>query len=160
MPTPEPLIIPGCETLLPLTTAKSLFSPATEVLGDTDSVPIIGDELSEVETAISDASITKNCIWGIPNSDGFFSLTIADINDTDAANLKAALLSSGYLGATSGGATALELSAENKIGTIATTHYLVGDLWISVTGTSLDFTTDIADRALDEIRTANPTRSY
>jgi hypothetical protein len=160
VPTPEPLIIPGCETFLPLTTAKSLFSDYTEVLGDDNSVPIHGHELPEVATAASNASIAKNCVWGVPNSDGAFSLSITDITDTDAANLTAALLATGFLGVTTGGVTALEFSAETTIGTSATTHYLVGDLWISVTGTSLEFTTDIADRTFGEIRTANPTHSY
>jgi len=146
--------------MLPLSSAKSLFSDSTQVLGDEDSVPIRGDELPEISTAASNASIAKNCVWGVPNSDGAFSLTVTDITDTDAANLTAALLASGFLGATSGGITTLELSGENMVGTTADTHYLVGDLWIHATGTSLSLTTDVANGALDEVRLANPTRTY
>lgn len=160
LPTIEPLIVPGCEDLLPLTTAKDLFSPSTEILDERDSAAAEHFDLAELDTVAANATIAKNCIWGVSNSGGAFTLTVTDINDTDAANLKAALLSAGYLGITSGGVTALEFSTEVEIGTIARTHYLVGDLWIFVEASSLSLTTDVADRVLDEIRTANPTRSY
>jgi hypothetical protein len=146
--------------MLPLSAAKNLFSDSTQVLGDEDSVPIRGDELPEIDTAASNASIAKNCVWGVPNSDGGFSLTVTDITDTDAANLRAALLASGFLGVTRAGITTLELSAENMVGTTADTHYLVGDLWIHATGTSLSLTANVANGALDEVRLANPTRTY
>ncbi|MGV8912094.1 MAG: hypothetical protein ACOH14_05695 [Rhodoglobus sp.] len=160
LPTPEPLIVPGCESLLPLVSAKELFSEQTEVLDEADVVPVSGEELPEIVTVGSNASIAKNCVWGVPNSDGFFVLTIADINKTDAASLKAALLSSGYLGVTEGGITTLELETEDGIGSRAYTHYLVGDLWIYVLGTSLGLTIDVANSALAEVRLANPTRTY
>jgi hypothetical protein len=160
VPTIEPLTISSCETLLPLSAAKALFSASTEVLAEEDSIPVYGDELPEIVTAGSHATIAKYCVWGVPNSGGSFALTIADINDTDAANLIAALLSAGYSEATSGGVTMLELESENAISYTGDTHYVVSDLWIYVSGTSLTLTTEVADRALDAIRTANPTRAY
>ncbi|TQO20099.1 hypothetical protein FB472_1710 [Rhodoglobus vestalii] len=160
LPTTEPLIVPGCENLLPLTTAKDLFSPSTEFLDDRDTAAAEYYDLPELDTVAANSTISKNCIWGVPNSGGAFTLTVADINNTDAANLTAALLSAGYLSVTSGGVTTFEFTTEGDTGTIARTHYLVGDLWIYVDGTSPSLTTEVADRALDEIRTANPTRSY
>ena len=160
LPTPEPLIVPGCETLLPLGAAKDLFSPDTEALNEEDAASMGSDDLPEIDTAAANASIAKNCVWGVPNSGGFFTLTVANISDTDAANLKAALLSAGYLGISRDGVTMLEHETENAVGTKSTTHYLVADLWIHVEGTSLSLTTDVANSALDEARLANPTRSY
>jgi len=158
-PTPDPLIIPGCERLLPLASAKSLFSDATEAFGEEDSAPFRDHEIPEVEVVASNAAVAKYCIWGVPNSDGGFSLTVGSITDTDAANLSAALLSAGYLSATSGTATTFENSSEGELGSIALTHYLVGDVWIFVHGTSTYLTTEVADSALAEIRAANPDRS-
>lgn len=160
LPTPDPLIIPGCDTLLPLSTAKSLFSDGTQVLDDSNTVPIRGNELPEVAIVIADATITKNCIWGIPNTDGFFGVVVTDISVTDAADLKSALLSGGYTGATSSNLTTLEFATDADVSGRADTHFITGDLWIHVTGTSLDLTTTVANNVLDELRLANPTRSY
>jgi hypothetical protein len=160
LPTAEPLVIPGCDDLLPLATAQSIFSPATIKIDEIDSAISRTYEVAELDTVATNATIAKNCAWGIPNSDGFFTLTIADISETDSANLKAALLAFGYSGATDAGVTALEMASDNEIGSQGRTHYLVGDLWIYVDGTSLDLSTTVADRVLDEIRIANPTRTY
>ncbi|MEV8252759.1 hypothetical protein AB0O95_02210 [Rhodoglobus sp. NPDC076762] len=160
LPTPEPLIIPGCDTLLPLNDAKSLFSPSTVVLGADDAVPISGDELPEIETAAGNASIAKNCIWGVPNSDGGFTVIVTDITEADASNLQDALLATGFTGATSGTVTTVEKEFETAVGWMAQTHYFVGDLWVYVSGTSTELTVNVADAVLDEIRMANPTRTY
>ncbi|WP_141629972.1 hypothetical protein [Salinibacterium sp. PAMC 21357] len=160
VPTPDPLIIPGCDTMLPLATAKSLFSTETQALGDANAVPLSGYELPEIAAAATNASIAKNCVWGIPNSDGGFSLAVTDISATDAANLKAALLAAGFLGVTTGGLTTLELEAETELGSKADTHYLTGDLWIHSSGTSLQLSVNVANDALDSVRLANPTRTY
>ncbi|EAR26033.1 hypothetical protein A20C1_09139 [marine actinobacterium PHSC20C1] len=160
LPTAEPLILPGCQDLLPLTAAKDLFSPSTEILEESDTAADVHFDLGELDTAAANATIAKNCIWGVPNSDGAFTVTVSDINDTDAANLKAALLSAGYLGVTTDGVTTLELSTDGELGAVARTHYLVADLWIYVDGGSLSFSGDVADRVLDKIRTANPSRAY
>ncbi|EPR75457.1 hypothetical protein ADILRU_2245 [Leifsonia rubra CMS 76R] len=160
LPTGEPLVIPGCDDLLPLATAQSIFSPSTIKIDEIDSAVSRTYEVAELDTVATNATIAKNCAWGIPNSDGFFTLTVADISEANAANLKAALLAFGYLGVTNAGVTALELATENEVGSKGRTHYLVGDLWIYVDGTSLDLSTTVAERALEKIRTANPTRTY
>lgn len=158
--TPDPLILPGCDTLLPLNDAKSLFSPSTVVLGADDTIPIRGDELPEIETAAGNASIAKNCIWGVPNSDGGFTVVVTDISETDATNLQDALLATGFTGASAGTVTTLEKEFETAVGWSAQTHYFVGDLWVYVSGTSTELTVDVADAVLDQVRVANPTRTY
>lgn len=160
VPTPDPLILPGCDTLLPLSDAKSLFSPSTVVLGADDTIPIRGDELPEIETAAGNASIAKNCIWGVPNSDGGFTVIVTDISEADATNLQDALLDFGFVGATAGTVTTLEKEFETAVGMTAQTHYFVGDLWIYVSGTSTELTVNVADAVLDEVQLANPTRTY
>ena len=56
--------------------------------------------------------------------------------------------------------TELELTSENMVGTASDLHYFVADLWIYVNATSADLAVDVADRALDAVRAANPTRTY
>lgn len=160
IPTPDPLIIPGCDTLLPLTDAKSLFSPSTVVLGADDTVPIRGEELPEIDTAAGNASIAKNCIWGVPNSDGGFTVVVTDISEADAANLQDALLATGFTGASAATVTTLEKEFETAVGWSAQTHYFVSDLWVYVSGTSTELTVNVADAVLAEVRLANPTRTY
>ncbi|MEL0625654.1 hypothetical protein V6245_01715 [Salinibacterium amurskyense] len=160
LPTPEPLILPGCDTLLPLNDAKDLFSPSTVVLGAEDTIPVRGDELPEIDAAAGNATIAKNCIWGVPNSDGGFTVVVTDITEADATNLQDALLATGFTGATSGAITTLEKEFETAVGWAAQTHYLVADLWVYVTGTSTQLTVDVADAVLEQVRLANPTRSY
>ncbi|MBH0008106.1 hypothetical protein [Salinibacterium sp. SWN1162] len=160
LPTPDPLIIPGCDTLLPLTDAKSFFSTSTEKLDEQDSLAITGEEIPEIAAAKSDASIAKNCIWGVPNSDGVFSASLGDISEADITALTEALVSAGYQGATDNNIATLEFISENEVGTTATTHVLTGDLWILVTGPSVDLTTPVAMAMLDQVRLANPTRTY
>ncbi|MBH0116795.1 hypothetical protein I6E52_08030 [Salinibacterium sp. NG253] len=160
LPTPEPLIIPGCDTLLPLSEAKTLFSPSTVVLGADDAVPIRGDDLPEIDTAAGNASVAKHCIWGVPNSDGGFTVIVTDISEADATNLQDALLATGFTGASAGTVTTLEKEFETAVGVSAQTHYLVSDLWVYVSGTSTELTVNVADAVLDEVRAANPTRTY
>jgi hypothetical protein len=145
--------------MLPLRTAKGFLPPGTAVLGDNDFVPVRGEVLPEIDAAASNASIasiTKNCVWGIPNSGGGFVLVVTDITEIDAENLKFVLLLTGFVGATSGNVATLELSTETGAGTHGITHYLLGDLWIDDLGTSLDLTTEVASSA--STRCASRTR--
>ena len=124
MPTQDPLVIPGCDTLLPLTDARDLFSPNTEVLATEDTVPPRGDP-PEFDVAASNATIAKNCIWGLPRSDGGFTLAVTDISEADAESLTTALVAAGFMGETVNEITELELTSENMVGT-AHSHLLVG----------------------------------
>ncbi|MBH0052901.1 MULTISPECIES: hypothetical protein [unclassified Salinibacterium] len=160
LPTPEPLIIPGCDTLLPLSTAKGLLSTSTQKLDEQDSFTLNGGELPEIAAVMTDATIAKNCIWGVPNSDGYFSVAIGDIAEPDLSDLKGALAASGYQGTTINNVATLEFTTENEIGTTAATHLFTGDLWIHATGTSVDLTNAAATAVLDQMRLANPTRTY
>ena len=143
MPTPDPLVIPGCDTLLPLTDARDLFSPNTEVLATEDTVPPRGDP-PEFDVAASNATIAKNCIWGLPRSDGGFTLAVTDISEADAESLTTALVAAGFMGETVNEITELELTSENMVGTASDLHYFVADLWIYVNATSADLAVDVA----------------
>ncbi|MBH0130371.1 hypothetical protein [Salinibacterium sp. NK8237] len=160
IPTPEPLIIPGCDTLLPLSDAKNLFSPDTEIFTEDDIIPPLTDDVPEFADAASNATIAKHCIWGLPRSDGGFNLAVADITEADSAALSTALSESGFVGATEGGLTTLARTADNSLSVGSELHYLAGDLWIYVNATSADLAVDVADRGLEAMRTANPTRTY
>jgi len=74
-----------------------------------------GDELPEIDAATPNATIAKNCIWGVPNSDGVYGLAVTDISDTDAANPESALLSAGYVGVTTDGVTMLDFATKPKL---------------------------------------------
>jgi len=160
LPTPDPLIIPGCETLLPLTTAKALFSRDTEAFGEDDTIVLRGDELPEIASAVSDATIAKNCIWAVPRSDGSFALSIADISEADRVSVSDALIAAGYTGSADGEVTTFEREFEGGVSLIGEMHLFTSDLWIYVQGTSLSLTNAVANSALDELRLANPTRTY
>ncbi|QYH34987.1 hypothetical protein [Salinibacterium sp. M195] len=129
-------------------------------MDDSNTVPLYGSEIAEVVAAITNASVTKNCIWGIPNSDGSFSVVVADIAEPEITNLTSALVAGGYVGTTTDGLTTLDFETDGEVSSLAYTHVLVNDLWIFVRGTSLDLTESVATTVLDEIRLANPTRTY
>ncbi|CAN5124758.1 hypothetical protein BH11ACT5_BH11ACT5_02700 [soil metagenome] len=160
-PTPtitvEPLAIPECETLLPLATAKSLFSENTEFLGEQPAGEFVGRQtVASIPVVLSTASPSRACLWGVPNSDGAFQLVVAGITDAEIATLQSELTAAGYSETTMGTVTAFELEGENEVGSVGTTHLFTGNVWIVCDGSSLHLSGAVVGDALDALRTANP----
>jgi hypothetical protein len=156
-PTVEPLAFPGCETMLPLATAQSLFSASTEFLGEFPAADFEGRfDLPAVYDVLDTASPATSCRWGVPNSDGVFFLVVAEVTPGERTALNGALSAAGYSSTTTGTVTALEKEEEGMVSSLAFTHLFTGDVWIFCDGTTLGLTGAVTGSALDAIRTANP----
>lgn len=155
-PTPAGLVVPGCDALLTLDQAKADFN--------NDRVEFIGefgvDDFDPASTAAraaqQAAAPVRFCVWGIPNSDGGFSVTVGALASVDRDALIASLSASGYSSVTQGTITAMEYTPvdESESGG---THLFTGDVWIFVPGFRTAFTGTVAGQVLDSMRTANPT---
>lgn len=158
-PTPEPVALefPGCEDLLTIEQARALFSGNTEFFGETPGADFTGRfDIPEIPTAITGSAQSKTCRWGVPNSDGSFSLLVAEIAPADRAALTAALTAAGFASSTAGLVTTFELERDGMVSTESATHLFTGDVWILSDGTGLAVSGPVAVSALDAIRAANP----
>jgi hypothetical protein len=157
-PVAEPLSIPDCETLLPIALAKSSFSESTEFLGETVPTEYYPwYQLSAVNAAIAGVTIARSCWWGIPNSDGAFSLLVAEIDPATRASVEAALTAEGFSSVEMGTLTARENGREGEVGYEAETHLFTGSVWILADDGDLSVSGIVAGSALDALRSANPT---
>lgn len=157
-PVVEALTIPDCETLLPITLARSSFADSTEFLGET--VPTAyypWYQLPAVNTAIAGVTVARSCWWGIPNSDGSFNLLVAEIDPATQSSIEAALDTAGFSSTVMGTLTAREAYGEGGVGTIAETHLFTSNVWILADDGDLSVSGAVAGSALDALRTANPT---
>jgi hypothetical protein len=157
-PVVEPLSIPDCETLLPIALAKSSFAESTEFLGEnvpTEYYPWW--QVPAVNSAIAGVTVARSCWWGIPNSDGAFSLLVAEIDPATRASLDAALTTEGFSDVTMGTVTARESERDGDNGYEAETQLFTGNVWILSDNHSVSGAGIVAGSALDVLRTANPT---
>jgi len=158
--TAEPLSIPDCETLLPIALAQSSFGGSTEFFGEFSAAEFGGSfEVTETVDALSGASQSRLCRWGVPNSDGSFALVVAEIAPEARSALEAALPAAGFSSVTMGTVTGLDAEREGMVSLEAATHLFTGDVWILCDGTTLALTGVVAGSALDALRTANPSLS-
>ncbi|MDP3209413.1 MAG: hypothetical protein Q8M65_09725, partial [Rhodoglobus sp.] len=157
-PAAEPLNIPTCETLLPIALAQSAFGGSTAFLSEnvpTDYYPWY--QLPAVNAAMSGVTVARSCTWGVPNSDGAFSLLVAEIDPGTRASIEAALTADGFTSVVMGTVTAREGEREGDFQLEAETHLFTGNVWILVDDGSLSVSGTVAGSALDALRTANPT---
>lgn len=156
-PVAEPLTIPDCETLLPIALARSAFGDSTEFLGEnvaTEYHPWY--QVPAVISAISGVTVARACWWGVPNSDGAFSLLVAEIDPATRTSIEAALTTEGFSSVTMGTLTAREAERDGDFSHEAETHLFTGGVWILADDGSLSVSGTVAGSALDALRTANP----
>ena len=152
------LTIPDCEALLPITLARSTFADSTEFLGETTATEYYPwYQLPAVTTAIGGVTVARACWWGVPNSDGAFSLLVAEIDPTVRASIEGALDAEGFSSVSMGTVTARENERDGEYSYEAETHLFTGTVWILADNGSLDVSGAVAGSALDAMRTANPT---
>lgn len=156
-PEPAPLGIPECDTLLPLALAQDLFSENTEAFGEIATIQFDVFGVPEAADALAAAAQSRFCGWGVPNSDGAFTLLVAEITAADRSTLEAALPAAGFSAVTMGTVTGYDAERDGEVSTLATTLLFTGDVMIVCNGTSLDLTGSVTGSALDALRTANPT---
>jgi hypothetical protein len=156
-PEPAPLGIPGCDALLPLVLAQDLFSENTEAFGELATIQFDVFGVPEAADVLAAAAQSRFCGWGVPNSDGAFTLLVAEITPADRSLVEAALPAAGFSAVTMGTVTGYDAERDGEVSTLATTLLFTGDVMIVCNGTSLDLTGAVTGSALDALRTANPT---
>lgn len=156
-PSAEPLTIVGCETLLTIEQARSFFAADTEFLGErAPTVPSGLFPLAEIDDTLAAAAQATECAWGIPNSDGVFTLHVAEVTADQRSTVEAALTDAGFTDVMLGTVTGFEKTGENEVGTTAATHLFTGNVWIMSNANALTTTGPVANTALDALRAANP----
>ncbi|WP_425839556.1 hypothetical protein [Microbacterium sp. PA5] len=164
-PTPSPTatagasdraVLPSCGTLLPLSTVHALFGDAAEPLDAGGSAADHMPGPLAAETAAR-AVQSEVCSWGIPFSDGGFSVVAAELTTAARDRLVSSLrTAASYRATTIAGATAFTHSEESEFGTIAVVYVFTGRVWITVTGTlTVETGSEFAGSALDAVRAAN-----
>lgn len=159
-PTPAAasVMLPGCEALLSLPAAQALLGPNTQFLGESAAGDFAGHfEIPQIPAALVDAAQSRICHWGIPNSDGAFSLVVAEISATQRTTLTTALTTAGFASSSSDPVTTLELEREGVVSSEAAVHLFTGDVWVLSDGTGLSVNGPVAVAALTSLRSANPT---
>lgn len=158
-PVAEPLSIPGCETLVPIATARAAFADSTEFLGETVATEYYPwYQLPAVTTAIGGLTVARACWWGVPSSDGAFSLLVAEIAPETRAAVEAALAAEAFSSAAMGTVTGYDAEREGMESIEAETQLFTGSLWIVSDNTGLESAGIIAASALEAVRAGNPTR--
>ena len=161
-PTPviEPLVLPECETLIPLVDVQAFAHERSELLQEDDAVPFREMELAELEPISQNAAPARRCLWGLPSSEYGFEVTVAGVAESDAANLMTALRDDGFSEQAAGGASTFEFLTEQAGSDFFSSHYFDGDLWLRVLAPRDELATEVTTRVLEQIRVANPTRTY
>ncbi|MBH0097877.1 hypothetical protein I6E68_01845 [Salinibacterium sp. NSLL150] len=162
-PVVAPLVIPECDALLSISTARFLYTDNTELIEEEtpgqarnfQEVPI-----TTIDTILANATESRQCLWGIPSSDSFFTLAIADISEDDAIALETETLAASYSGLRGGNFSMFSLHVDGPVGPVGSNHFVIDDLWLYSTAYDLPATITVVDSALLQIRNANPSRDY
>ena len=148
-------VLPACGELLPIAVVRDLFADAAEPLKATGS-PADHMPGPLAASTVREASQSRMCTWGIPFSDGGFSVVTAQMAAPAQARLLSSLRSAqAYTERAIDGEPAFTYSAETELGTTTVVYVFVGDVWITVNGT-LDIRTGraLAREAMDAVRLA------
>lgn len=158
---PQPFAISECETMLPLILAQQVFSENVEFAGEVPIADFGGRfDVPEIGVALSEASQSRLCRWIVPNSDGSFTLAVAELQEAPRDVLIVALSGVGFAPSTDGLTTTLKLEREGQVSVESQTHIFTADVWIFVDGTGLELTDTVSSFALDVLRAANPTLRF
>ncbi|MBH0008115.1 hypothetical protein [Salinibacterium sp. SWN1162] len=163
-PVAEPLVIPSCEELLPLSQVAQEMGDTTELLRveNTGEFELAWPGRYEgFEDFLAEVPLSQQCTWAPTGSfEVFVELMVADTSNTDLDALRAHILESGYVAAENGGVETYTGQAEGSSRDRFPTHLLVDDLWIYVTPYSQELALSHGNGALEQIAAANPTRGY
>lgn len=157
-PTSEALTLIDCEAMLSIDQARAVFGDDTAFIGERPPTESSGwFPLPEIDSTLAAASQARACTWGVPNSDGVFTIHAVEVTGEQRSSLETALANDGFTEATTGTVTGFEKSGENEAAMIAATHLFSGPLWIMSNSNDLSTTGAVADAALEALRAANPT---
>lgn len=160
----EALVIPGCDTLLPLDVLHS-YEPWVNVelyeeLTNVDDMKL-DEVLGERAYAVSQkATKAQGCVYIVPQSDAGVQVDVLDIDpnarDGLIAELRAA--SDTYTEVTMADAVSFWTQVEGGLGGLTVTYTFAGNSWLIQHGSMIDSekATWIAEPALKALREANP----
>ena len=159
-PTPEPaaLVIPACDELLDTDGVAFTFGDGVVPIPDADmSADILPGPMAQA--AWRGAEQSTSCMWGYPQSDGLFYVSVAELEESTSDDLIAALRDSTLWDEVDvDGAPGFVQPFENELGGGAVAYVFDGSAWIIVIGTivTVDSSVDVAAEALASIRASNP----
>lgn len=153
---PDAAVLPECDRLLPLDTVRAVFGD------DAEAIPAAGDPADHMPGPLAASTVraaaqAEMCTWGIPFSDGGFSVVTAELTSDARSRLVRSLRSSSsYTERAVAGEPAFSYEAESELGSTTVVYVFVDTVWITVDGTlDLRSARQIAREAVEAVRLAN-----
>jgi hypothetical protein len=148
----------ACTDLLDLAIAQSNFGADAQFIADLGPGEFTGIMAGPVaETALTEATQRIGCIWGIPQSDGAFTVVVAALPQASRDTLTTALGSSTFTGSLIGTSPAYTWERDDALGTVTTVYAFASPLWVTVTGSGTTGSqTEITTDVLDHLRALYP----
>lgn len=153
------LELPPCAELIDLAIAKQDFAEGSEFTAELLAAELPGAMPGPLaKTAAAQASPAHGCVYGIPFSDGAFTVAVMGLTPDAAAPLRAGM-ESGFTAMPVGDAIGYGHSYDGGglYASYAALYLLRGPAWIAVTGPGEPATYQrIAASALERLVAANP----
>ena len=148
----------ACTGLLDLAVAQAQFGADAQFiaeLGPTEFAGIMAGPVAE--TALTEATQKIGCIWGIPQSDGAFTVVVAALPQASRDTLTTALGTSVFTGTLIGTAPAYTWERDDALGMFTTVYAFASPLWVTVNGAGTTSSqTEITGDVLSHLRTLYP----
>lgn len=153
------LALPACADLIDLTTAREDFAEGSEFTGE-----LLADEIPQgmpgplARSTAASASPAHGCVYGIPYSDGAFTVSVLGLSSGSMASLRAGLESS-FTPVAVGADTAYGHTYDGNglYSSYGALYVVRGPAWIAVLGPGEPSTyRRIAQSALERLVAANP----
>ena len=138
-PSAGPILIPDCEEILPITTARDAvgsqtlesFEPSAEhkELAYSESFGPVAIE------ALESAEQLVQCSWGYPVSDGVATVFIAKLSPATREHLVSSLRDSVFLEREADNALIFEDHDPQRRKSMPVSYGLIGDVWVTHIGT-------------------------
>lgn len=157
-PTDGPLLLPPCDALLTLADAQAFYGPAAEAITPPAASAVDVMQGPVAAATVAEATQTRVCTWGIPNSDGGFNAVAAEIPLSSAANLIDALRNAGSFSESEvGGVTLFSRSLDAEVGGFAVAYAFFDTAWVTAAGAlSTEGAQIIVEKIMGSVRDANP----
>lgn len=148
----------ACTDLLDLAVVQAQFAADAEFIAQLGPGEFTGIMAGPVaETALTEAPQTIGCVWGVPQSDGAFTVVVAALSQSSRDALTTALGSSVFTGSLIGTAPAYTWEREDALGLLTTVYAFASPLWVTVTGAGTTGSqTEITADVLDHLRAIYP----
>jgi hypothetical protein len=148
----------ACTDLLDLAVAQAQFGADAQFIAELGPAEFTGIMAGPVaENALTEATQKIGCIWGIPQSDGAFTVVVAALPQASRDTLTTALGSSVFTGTLIGTAPAYTWERDDALGMFTTVYAFASPLWVTVNGAGTTSSqTEITGDVLSHLRTLYP----